>query len=73
MQELKKIILDGEERFTLFRNVLDNNEGKLLLEYLEYLYKGRADTSNPNLTYYRLGQRDAISQIKAIVNKQKED
>ena len=73
MQEIKLIIKDGAERTRLFKSVFGSKEGKILLAYLEYIYKGKVDMENPNNVYYRLGQRDAVAQIRAIVDKQQKE
>ena len=69
MQEIKLIIKDGEERRKLFKSVLGSKQGQTLLAYLEYVYKGKTDLESPNNTYYRLGKRDVIAEIKALANK----
>jgi len=70
MQEIKVIIKDADERRKLFKTVLGSKQGQTLLAYLEYIYKGKVDMENPNNMYYKLGQRDAVAQIRAIVDKQ---
>jgi hypothetical protein len=69
MQEIKLIIKDGGERQKLFKSVLGSKQGQVLLAYLEYVYKGKTDLESPNNTYYRLGKRDVIAEIKALATK----
>jgi hypothetical protein len=70
MQEIKLIIKDGGERTRLFKSVFGSKEGQIALAYLEHTYKGKVDMVNPNNVYYRLGQRDTVAAIRAIVDKQ---
>jgi len=69
MEQIKLIIKDGAERNRLFKSVFGSEQGKILLAYLEYTYKGKVDLDSPNNTYYKLGQRDVISAIRTLVDK----
>jgi len=73
MEQIKLIIKDGEERLKLFKAVFGSEQGLIALAYLEHKFSGKVDLESPNNMYYKLGQRDAIAQIRAIVEKQQKE
>lgn len=67
--DLKEIKIDAQKRFSLYKEVFDNQSGKLLLSYMEGFYTGEPDFTNDRMTYFNLGRKDVIRQIKTILSK----
>jgi len=68
-EQLKCVKKDTDTKVTLFKEVFKGEQGKLLLEYLEYKCKAKADFDNEHRTYYGLGQRDVVKYIKTILEQ----
>lgn len=64
---------DQEYRETVFLNVFNNEEGMLVLDWLDKCYKiNNPDIQNPNDVYFRLGKQSAITHIRNIIRNGKE-
>ena len=74
-QELMSIdrMSDADYRNSVFASVFNNEQGKLVLDWLDKIYKiTNPDTANPNDVYYRLGKQGAITHIRNILSQAKE-
>lgn len=69
--EIKEMMQNFEYRQEVFKKVFNGNDGELVLEYLATVNNPRADFSNERKLYYDVGKRDAISDIIAILTKEK--
>jgi hypothetical protein len=61
---------DFKYRQRLFKDVFDNEKGRLLIDYMKELYDSPEDLQNVNSTYYVLGKRKAIKEIETLVNSE---
>jgi hypothetical protein len=67
--DLETIHKDPKKRFGLYKEVFNTDAGKLLLAYMEDMYCGQPDLNSDNRTYFNLGMREVIRQIKTIITK----
>lgn len=64
---------DSEFRNSVFASVFNNEQGQMVLDWLDKVYKiVNPDTLNPNDVYFRLGKQSAITHIRNIVSQAKE-
>lgn len=62
---------DFDFRKSVFVSVFKNEQGKMVLDWLDKIFKiTNPDTHNPNDVYYRLGKQSAITHIKNIINSE---
>lgn len=67
MQELEKM-QQPEYRETVFAHVFNTDEGKMVLEYLDSLYRvNNPDFNSPNTVYWQLGRQSVITHIRNIL------
>jgi len=55
-------------RQDVFKKVFDNENGKLIIDYLKELYDIQNPSGEPNMDYFTLGKRKAILEIEKLVN-----
>lgn len=64
---------DADFRNSVFASVFNNEQGKMVLDWLDKVYKiVNPDTLNPNDVYFRLGKQSAITHIRNILKQAKE-
>lgn len=64
---------DADFRNSVFSSVFNNEQGKMVLDWLDRVYKiVNPDTLNPNDVYFRLGKQSAITHIRNILKQAKE-
>ena len=56
-------------RAEVFKKVFETDTGKLVLGYLEAVYTAPANFDNDKVTYYGLGKRDVLREIRTIISK----
>lgn len=67
MQELERM-QQPEYRDTVFAQVFNTKEGKLVLDYLDAIYRvNNPDFNCPNNVYWQLGRQSAITHIRNIL------
>ena len=67
MQELEKM-QQADYRDAVFARVFSTDEGKLVLAYLDEIFRiGNPDFTNPSVVYYQLGKQSVITHIKNIL------
>lgn len=65
--QLESVIKDTHTRNTLFLNVFNNEDGELLLKYLETVMKPTARFGQADETYYLLGRYDVVKYIQKSI------
>jgi hypothetical protein len=70
MSKIKDLHKDYVYRQTVFKEVFNNEKGKLVIEYLKALYDTNGNPDNSNLTFFMLGKRAAIKEIETLVNSE---
>ena len=68
MQELEKMLQQPEFRDDIFAKVFNTAEGKLVLAYLDEVYRIHTpDYNSPNLMYWALGRQNVVEHINNIL------
>ena len=57
---------------TAWKTLLNSEAGAKLIQWLKYTYDGEviAVPDNPNVTYFRLGQRDVVKLLEGIMENE---
>lgn len=65
--------MDNKEyRDTVFLTVFNTESGKLVLDWLDKVYRiNTPDMTNPNDVYYRLGKQSVVNHIRTITENAK--
>lgn len=68
MQELEKMLQQQDFRDEVFAKVFNTTEGKLVLAYLEQVYRIHTPDYNcPNLMYWALGRQSVVEHIENVL------
>ena len=57
-----------DNRKIVARQLLNNEDGKGLIEWLKAFYDIKEPSGNSNLDYFKLGKRRAILELEELVN-----
>ncbi len=68
-EKLKAMFKEAPFRHEVFKKTFLSDNGKLVLEYLETVYSAPADFQNDKVTYYGMGKRDVVREIKTLLEK----
>jgi hypothetical protein len=70
MSDITELNKDYSYRQSLFKEVLDNDKGRLIIKYLSALYDTNGNPDNVNATFFMLGKRAVIKEIESLVNSE---